>query len=77
MRTAFIIPDDNNAYEREKTRNIYLKYNYNTTDTLTLVFKAYKARCKGSLYEYLNIYHRNQLIFSVTKNTYAAFRLNH
>jgi len=74
---AFIIPDDNEAYEREKTRNIYLKYNYNTTDTLTLVFKAYKTKCKGSLYEYLKIYHRNRLIYSVTKNTYAAFKLSH
>jgi hypothetical protein len=74
---AFIIPDDNNAYEREKTRNVYLVYNHNTSDTLTLVFKAYKTRCKGSLYEYLKIYHRNQLINSVTKNTYAEFRLSH
>jgi hypothetical protein len=74
---AFIIPDDKDAFESEKTRNIYLKYNHNTSDTLTLVFKAYKTKCKGSLYEYLKIYHRNQLIYSVTKNTYAEFKLNH
>lgn len=59
---AFIIPDDNDAFEREKTRSIYLKYNYNTTDTLKLVFKARRLKCNSSQYEYLKIYYRNQLV---------------
>jgi hypothetical protein len=41
---AFIIPDDNSAFNAEKTRKIYLQYNYNTADTLTLVFKAKKNK---------------------------------
>lgn len=74
---AFIIPDDNTAFTTEKTRKIYLKYNYNTSDTLTLVFKAKNGRCDMSEYEYLKIYHRNVLIAQVTEKTFIDFTLKH
>lgn len=74
---AFIIPDDNDAFSSEKTRKIYLKYNYNTIDTLTLVFKAKKIKCNKSEYEYLKIYHRNNLIASVNSQNAIDFTLNH
>jgi len=74
---AFIIPDDNDAFNSEKTRKIYLKYNYNTTDTLSLVFKARKTKCDKSEYEYLKIYHRNNLIASINSQNVIDFTLNH
>lgn len=74
---AFIIPDDNSAFDMEKTRKIYLKYNYNTADTLTLVFKAKKTKCNRSVYEYLKIYHRNNLIKSISNDIATDFTLNH
>ena len=59
---AFIIPNDNAAFDVEKSRNIYLKYNYNTIDTLTLVFKATKNKCNKSEYEYAKIFYRSNLL---------------
>jgi hypothetical protein len=77
LAPAFIIPDDNDAYQREKVRKIYLKYNHNTADTLLLIFKAYKDECKKGVYEYLKVYHRGNLVFSASDNTSADFKLNH
>jgi hypothetical protein len=74
---SFRVPQDNDAFGVEKNTNIYLKYNHNTTDTLSLVFKAYKNKCDRGEYEYLKIYHRGNLIHSVTKEIYAVFKLNH
>jgi len=74
---AFIIPDDNDAFDQEKSRRIYLQYNYCTRDTLTLTFKAYKDRCDNGQYEYLKVYHRGNLIATATKTYYAVFTVNH
>jgi len=74
---GFRIPQDNDAYNAEKTKQIYLKYNYNTVDTLTLIFKAYKDNCDKGQYEYLKIYHRNQLIFTKPEGYPTEFTLNH
>ncbi|MEJ7821742.1 MAG: hypothetical protein WKF85_05430 [Chitinophagaceae bacterium] len=74
---AFIIPDDNSAFDREKARKIYIKYSYNTTDTLTLVFKARKIKCDRSTYEYLKVFHRNNLIKTVADDIATDFTLNH
>ncbi len=74
---AFMIPGDEEAYNSEKTRKIFLKYNYNTIDTLNLVFKAYKNNCDKGIYEYLKIYHRGNLVTSVSNDIYAYFQLNH
>lgn len=74
---AFIIPDDNDAFNTEKTRKIYLKYNHNTTDTLTLVFKAKKTKCDKSEYEYLKVFFRNNLVASINGQNFIDFQLNH
>lgn len=74
---AFIIPDDNDAFNQEKSRKIYLQYNYNTRDTLTLTFRAYKDKCGKGQYLYLKVYHRGNLISSVDHTYYALFTLNH
>ena len=74
---AFIIPDDNDAFNAEKTRKIFLQYSYNTIDTLTLVFKAKKSKCDKSEYEYLKIFHRNNLIASINYQNFIDFTVNH
>ena len=74
---AFIIPDDNDAFNAEKTRKIFLQYSYNTIDTLTLVFKAKKSKCNKSEYEYLKIFHRNNLIASINYQNFIDFTVNH
>lgn len=74
---VFFIPEDNDAFDHEKTKKIYLKYNYNTSDTLALVFKAYKDKCGKGQYEYLKVYHRGNLLSSINNTYYAVFTLNH
>jgi len=73
----FFIPEDNEAFNQEKTKKIYLKYNYNTLDTLTLVFKANKDKCGKGQYEYLKVYHRGNLLSSISNTYYTVFNLNH
>lgn len=73
----FFIPEDNDAFTQEKTKKIYLQYNYNTVDTLTLVFKAYKDKCGKGQYEYLRVYYKGSIIASVNHIFYATFNLNH
>lgn len=74
---VFFIPEDNDAFTQEKTKKIYLQYNYNTSDTLTLVFKAYKDKCDKGQFEYLKVYHRGKIIASIDHSYYAVFTLNH
>jgi len=74
---AFIIPDDESAFNAEKTRKIYIKYSYNTIDTLTLVFKAKRVQCNRSRYDYLKVYYRGNLIKTVTDDYATDFNLNH
>jgi hypothetical protein len=73
----FFIPEDNDAFNQEKTKKIYIQYNYNTADTLTLVFKAYRDKCDRGQFEYLKIYHRGNLISSSKENNTVVFTLNH
>ncbi len=74
----FIPQDDKIAFESEQTKYIYIKYNYNTFDTLKLVYKAKKEKCANK-YEYLKAYYKNDLI-AETYNSYSQgllFKLNH
>ena len=73
----FFIPEDNDAFNQEKTKKIFLKYNYNTADTLTIVFKAYKDKCDKGQFEYLKVYHRGKVIASIEKTFSAVFTLIH
>lgn len=74
----FIPQEDQAAFDSEQTKYIYIKYNYNTFDTLKLVYKAKKEKCANK-YEYLKAYYRNALI-SESYNSYSQgllFKLNH
>lgn len=74
----FIPSDDQAAYDNEQTKFIYIKYNYNTFDTLKLVYKTSHEKCANK-YEYLKAYYRNNLI-GETYNSYSQgllFKLNH
>jgi hypothetical protein len=74
----FIPSEDQAAFDSEQTKYIYIKYNYNTFDTLKLVYKAKKEKCANK-YEYLKAYYKNGLI-SESYNSYSQgllFKLNH
>ena len=73
---TFDTQSDKDAFDREKTKYLYIQYNHNTFDTLQLVFKAKKTDCADE-YEYLKVYHRNKLIASVTNDYQIEFMLNH
>ena len=57
----FIPDDDAAAYNSEQTKFIYIKYNYNTFDTLKLVYKTKKEKCINN-YEYIKAYYKNALL---------------
>ena len=74
----FIPSDDQAAYNMEQTKFIYIKYNYNTFDTLRLVYKAAHEKCANK-YEYLKAYYKNNLI-AESSNSYSQgllFTLKH
>lgn len=74
----FIPGDDQAAYDSEQTKFIYIKYNYNTFDTLKLVYKTKKEKCANK-YEYLKAYYKNNLI-AESYNSYSQgllFTLKH
>lgn len=74
----FIPSDDQAAYNNEQTKYIYIKYNYNSFDTLKLVYKAKKEKCANK-YEYLKAYYRNILISETHDSYYQGllFTLKH
>lgn len=69
--------DDEEAFNNEETKFLYIKYNYNTFDTLQLTFKAKKEKC-GNVFEYLKVYYKDSLLLN-GQNTTDAFilTLNH
>lgn len=74
----FISEDDQAAYDSEQIKFIFIKYSYNTFDTIKLVYKAKKEKCANK-YEYLKAYYRNNLI-GETYNSYSQgllFTLKH
>jgi len=78
IHPIFIPQDDQTAFESEQTKYIYIKYNYNTFDTLKLVYKAKKEKCANK-FEYLKAYYKNSLI-AESYNSYSQgllFKLNH
>lgn len=57
----FIPSDDQASYANEQTKKIYIKYNYNTFDTITIVYKTKKEKCINN-YEYIKSYYKNSLL---------------
>lgn len=72
----FFIPEDNDAFDHEKTKKVYIQYNYNTFDTLTFVFKAYKDKCDKGQFEYLKVYYKGNLVSSIDHTYYTVFTMN-
>lgn len=73
----FITQEDQAAFDSEQTKYIYIKYNYNTFDTLKLVFKTRKEKCINN-YEYVKAYYKNTLLAeSYNKPQGLLFKLNH
>lgn len=61
---------DQQAFRSEVCKDFVIHYNSLESDTLRACFKAEKTMC-GSQFERLNIYHRGQLLTSVS-NTVVA-----
>lgn len=73
----FISQEDQAAFDSELTKFIYIKYSYNTFDTLKLVFKAKKEKCIDN-FEYVRAYYKNALLSeSYNKPQGLLFKLNH
>lgn len=73
----FIPQDDQAAFDSEQIKYIYIKYNYNTFDTLKLVYRAKKEKCINN-YEYVKTYYKNSLL--AERYNYPrglVFTLNH
>ncbi|NTS42503.1 MAG: hypothetical protein EOO10_08485 [Chitinophagaceae bacterium] len=74
----FIPSDDEEAFNSEQSKWIYIYYNRTTSDTLKLVYKARKEKCANK-YEYLKAYHREQLVGEIYNSYHEnlEFTLNH
>jgi len=73
----FIPQDDQAAFDSELTKYIYIKYNYNTFDTLKVVFKAKKEKCINN-FEYIKVYYKNIILSeSYNRPEPLVFTLNH
>ncbi len=73
----FIPSQDQNAFTNEEVKQIYIKYNHNTFDTITLVYKVQKEKCYNN-YTYLKAYHRNSLLSEIYKKPQGLiFTINH
>jgi hypothetical protein len=74
----FISEDDQAAFETEQSKQIYIRYNYITYDTIRIVYKAKKEKC-ANMYEYLKAYYKEKLI-GEAYNSYSQgllFKLNY
>lgn len=72
----FIPSADQGAFSTEQTKLIYIKYNYNTFDTIKLVYKARKDKCANN-YQYLKAYYKSTLIGETDRPQGLLFTLNH
>lgn len=73
----FIPSQDYIAFSNEQVKKIYIKYNHNTFDTITLIYKAQKEKCFNN-YTYLKAYHHNILVSEINKKPQGLiFKLYH
>lgn len=56
------------AFDAELCRSFIIKYNHTETDTVKACFKAKKTKC-GSVFETLQVYHKDQLVGFINNNT--------
>jgi hypothetical protein len=67
---------DARSFDAEICKLYTIKYRYNESDTLKVCYKSKEARCNGSVFETLKVYHHGQLIGSITDNTGLVVTLN-
>ena len=72
----FIPQQDTAAFRGEQTKDIFIRYNHNTYDTIRLVYKAKKTKCINA-FEYLRAYHRGVLLAQGDRPSGLVFKLNH
>lgn len=61
---------DASSFSNELCRNFIIKYRYNETDTVKACFKVRKTEC-GSVFQPLKVYHKGQLLDSITNEASA------
>lgn len=66
---------DAGAFNGEVCRNFIIKYAYNEADTIKACFKAKETKC-GSVFEYLNIFYKGELVGSVSNNVAINLTIN-
>jgi hypothetical protein len=65
---------DQSSFDSKRCKYFIIKYSYNETDTVQTCFKSVKTPC-GSMFETLKVYHKDQLLDSVSNNTGAHITL--
>lgn len=65
---------DEFSFNSEICKNIIIQYSYNERDTIQTCFKSKRYKC-GALFETLKVYHKGQLLTSVTNKTDAYITL--
>ena len=59
---------DQAAFNTELCKKFIIRYRYNEIDTVQTCFKAKKTKC-GSVFEYLKVYHKGQLLTTENNTT--------
>ena len=62
---------DAGSYNAELCKDFIVQYKYNEKDTIKACFKSKKTNC-GSVFETLKVYNKDQLLATVTNDTYAT-----
>lgn len=65
---------DKSSFNSELCKDFIIRYYYNRTDTVQTCFKSKETKC-GSVFETLKVYHKGQLLTSVTNDAAAHITL--
>lgn len=72
----FIPEQDTAAFRIEQAKDIFIRYNYNTYDTIHLVYKAKRTKCINA-YEYIKAYYQGVLLAEDDRPSGLVFKLTH
>jgi hypothetical protein len=61
---------DQGSFDSEICKSFVVWYSYNETDTIKTCFKSKRIKC-GSVFEILKVYYKNQLLTTVSNETFA------
>lgn len=65
---------DKISFDSQLCKNFIVQYSYNEKDTVQTCFKSKKTEC-GSVFETLTVFHKGQLLTSVTNDAAAHITL--